>query len=151
MKKFSRVTYSVGMGKDGVGRLTHINNTKRYRDRVVSVSAVCAVAEESGEISQTVEKSKVLDSECCVRYSQRDLDGVLAKCKECFDVRPGLCTIGVCEIETVPNALVVNQPPYQVPLKLKKLVDEELDKLIESEIIVPSDSNWASLLVATLF
>ncbi len=56
------------MGKDGVGRLTHINNTKRYKDRVVSVSAVCTcvVAEESGEISQTVEKSKVLDSECCV-------------------------------------------------------------------------------------
>ncbi len=62
-----------------------------------------------------------------------------------------MCTIGVCEIETVPNALVVNQPPYQVPLKLKNLVDEELDKLIKSEIIVPSDSNWASLLVATLF
>ncbi len=72
---------------------------------------------------------------------------MLAKCKECFDFTPGLCTIGVCEIETVPNAPVVNQPPYQVPLKLKKLVDEELDRLIESEIIVPSDSYWASPLV----
>ncbi len=63
VKKLSRVTYLIGMGKDGVGRLTHINNTKRYKDRVLSVSAVCVVAEESGEISQTVEKSKVLDSE----------------------------------------------------------------------------------------
>ncbi len=45
VKKLSRVTYQVGMGKDSVGSLTHINNTKRYKDRVVSVSAVCVVAE----------------------------------------------------------------------------------------------------------
>ena len=44
----------------------------------------------------------------------------------------------------------MSQTPYRIPEKLKDSVKQEIDKLLESSIIEPSDSLWASPLVPVI-
>ncbi len=45
------------------------------------------------------------------------------------------------------GAEVVNLPPRQLPVGIRKGVEDELEKMLNSGVIVRSDSEWASPLV----
>ena len=58
-EKVSRVSYRVSKGEGHFLRIVHINNTKVYVDRVVSVNAVSVMAEEQG-VLEDLEGSKAV-------------------------------------------------------------------------------------------
>ena len=147
VKVVSRVTYFVRKVGGGSDKLVHINNLKFYRARPKSVSSVCIVAEETGDMEEVLSKSSVLGEEKCNGYVQANVDKLLADCDECFSDKPGLCLVGVCSIELEAGAEVVSLPPYQIPQKLKPLVSEEVQKLVDNGVIVPSNSKWCSPIV----
>ena len=64
---------------------------------------------------------------------------------EVFSTKGGLkCTNNtVMEIDT-GNAEPIKQRPYRIPLRKRKVVEEEIDKMLAEGIIEPSTSPWAS-------
>ncbi len=140
-------TYFVRKVGGGSDKLVHINNLKFYRARPKSVSSVCIVAEETGDMEEVLSKSSVLGEEKCNGYVQADVDKLLADCDESFSDKPGLCRVGMCSMELDAGAEVVSLPPYQIPQKLKPLVSEEVQKLVDNGVIVPSNSKWCSPIV----
>ncbi len=98
-------------------------------------------------MGEVLSKSSVFGEEKCNGYVQADVDKLLTNCDECFSDKPGLCRVGVCSTELEAGAEVVSPPPYQIPQKLKPLVSEEAQKLVDNGIIVPSNSKWCSPIV----
>lgn len=58
-----------------------------------------------------------------------------------------MCRVGECKTEIVAGSDVVCKQPHRVPVHLKDAVDKEVDRLLESGIIVLSDSVWSSPVV----
>ena len=48
-----------------------------------------------------------------------------------------------CDIDT-GNHKPIKQRAYRTPLQKRKVIEEELDKMLESGVIEPSNSNWSS-------
>ena len=55
--------------------------------------------------------------------------------------------MGVCNIQIQEGSSVISKRPYQIPPKLHRAVETEINKLIELGIITESTSLWASPLV----
>ncbi len=128
-------------------RIVHLNNTKEYKERCVSVNAVCVVAEEQGIVEDLDASKAVLGSEKCDGYREDELQEVVSSLEEYFSEVPGLCTVGTCSIKLRDDTDVVNLPPRQVPVGIRKDVENELEKMSKSGVIVRSEAGWASPMV----
>ncbi|XP_058828221.1 uncharacterized protein K02A2.6-like [Topomyia yanbarensis] len=54
------------------------------------------------------------------------------------------------DIALKPNAMPIFHKPYTIPFRFRENVDQELDRMIKSEILVPvRSSSWASPIVVT--
>ncbi len=146
-EKVSRVTYRVSKGEGHPLRIVHINNTKVYVDRVVSVNAVSVVAEEQGVLEDLEGSKAVLGTEKCDGYVEKELQVMLREVDKYFSEVPGLCKVGKCIIKLKEGADVVNLPPRQVPVGIRVGVEKEIAKLLKCGIIMKSDAEWASPLV----
>ena len=58
----------------------------------------------------------------------------------------GRCRVEPCEIPT-GTAFPIKQRPYRLPLCKRKLVEEEIDNMLQAGVIRPSRSAWASPIV----
>ncbi len=143
----SRVNYKVKRSDGQAEKIVHINNTKKYVSRPVNVNAVCVIAEENSEMTAMWEGKSVLSDELCEGYSERELQRVLGGLNGFFSDCPGLCSVGKCTIEVSDGRDVVNLPPRQIPLYIRKAVEEEINNLLRSGIIVESNSEWSSSVV----
>ena len=45
------------------------------------------------------------------------------------------------------DARPIKQPPRRVPIAMRGVVDEEINKILESDVIRPSSSPWSSPIV----
>ncbi len=52
-----------------------------------------------------------------------------------------------CKIVVKPGSKMLNIPPRQVPVRIAKAVELEVQKLLDRGIIVESDMEWSSPMV----
>ncbi len=147
-QKVSRVTYRIRRTDSEHVRIAHINNLKRYcvGEDMKLVAGISVVAEEDVEMEKWVDR-QVLGSALCDGYCEEEMGRCLDAHSECFSNKPGLCVKGVCKINLIENAKVVNIPPRNIPVRIKESVEAEIRKLLANGIIEPSDSEWCSPIV----
>ncbi len=147
LEKVSRVTYKVWKGEGHPVRVVHINNTKVYGARETNVHSISVVAEEDEEMCADWDRQSVLSSTNCDGFEGRELAEVLCAVDSYFSDAPGTCKVGKCVIKLWEGAEVVNLPPRHLPVGIRKGVEDELEKMLDSGVIVCSDSEWSSPLV----
>ena len=133
-------------------KITYINNLKSYKalpqPEPNIVCAACLVAEESKELSLVLKPKPLPEIMPCSDFSQDEVKRVLDKYKEVFSTTPGNAIVDPFDIRLVDGALTSSKPPYQVPIHLRAEVNKELDKLISSGIIEPSNAtDWCAPIV----
>ena len=133
-------------------KVTHINNLRTYcplpQPKPLSVNAVCLVAEETKELSNTLAKAPVLVGGPCLGYSQQVLDALLNKYNEVFSPTPGEAQVAPFTIKLQDGAATSSRPPYQVPIHLRGEVNKEIDKMVHLNIIEPSQAvDWCAPIV----
>ena len=133
-------------------RITHVNNLRTYlplpQPKSLAAKAACPVAEESRELSHTLSKTSALTGDPCEGYSQQELDKLLTDYESVFATTPSEANVAPFHIKLQEDAIASSRPPYQVPIHLRGEVNKELDKLIESNIIEPSEAiEWCAPIV----
>ncbi len=147
VKRLNKVNYRVRKkGSSREGKVVHISNTKVFTEREKEVCHV-TVAEEDNEMRRVYGKSDRLSEEKCEGYDEKELEALVERNKPFFSERPGLCKVGECKIEVEEGSKVVNLPVRKVPYKLREKVEEEIGRMLESGVIVESDSEWCSPIV----
>ena len=136
--RVSRVTYRVSKGDGHPVRLAHLNNLKEYQERCKMVNAVTLVAEDQGISEELLVNKAVLSKDKCPNYNESGLKLVLSGLDKYFSAKPGLCSVGVCDIVLKDGASVVNLPPRQIPGGIREAVRAEIDKLVSKGVIVES-------------
>ena len=72
-------------------------------------------------------------------------DGWAARYPDAFGAGGGLKSTDLVEMTIdTGGAVPINQRPYRLPLRKRKIVDEEIDKMLHDGIIERSTSPWAS-------
>ena len=133
-------------------RITHLNNLKTYKplpkSQPLQVHAACLVAEETSEMSEMFNNGPSLVGGPCLGYSQGEMDQLLQEYTDVFSSTPGEAQVQPFSIKLEQNALPSSRPPYQVPIHLREEVSLEIDKLLQSNIIEPSDAvDWCAPIV----
>ncbi len=67
--------------------------------------------------------------------------------KDYFYEIPGWCVVGKCKIVVKQGSPVVNIPLRQIPVHIAPAMEKEIEKMLNSDIIVPSEAEWSSLVV----
>jgi len=124
-------------------RVVHINNSKDFKEKELERCALTVIAEE-GEADECRGALRV---EQCAGFKEEEIDKVLTEFSGVMSDVPGKMDVVKMRIELEEGTSVISQMPYRLPDRLKQAVEEELDDLIQSEIIEPPDSRWASSLV----
>ncbi len=122
-----KVNYRISKSKEKRATVVHVNNTKKFVEKV-SVNTVFVVqAEEKAEMDRVWSKNCVWKEELCAGFSEEMLMRMLNKLKDFFSDSPGLCSVGSCTIIVEEGNSVVNLPPHQkVPLGIREAVDKEV-------------------------
>ena len=142
LEKTSRVDYKVKVGRGKV-KILHVNNLKKYFERTEDVLRLALVAEDWSE--DEVVGTKLYG--CCPDFVEEDVvKGLRAEFPEVFSDLPGKTEACSLKIDTGPAA-PRGSHPYRIPNRLKEGVREELEKLVDLGIVVPSTSPWASPVV----
>ena len=137
----SRVDYKVKVGR-GRSKVLHINNMKRYHPRGEEVLRLAIVAEDWEKDEDVGTRM----SGTCLDFSGEEVVRMKEDYPEIFSDLPGrtnVCRLSINTGEAEPRA----SHPYRIPDKLKEGVRNEVMKLVELGIAVPSVSPWASPVV----
>ena len=140
----SRVDYAVDFGKgNGRVKVLHINNLKRFYPREEKILRLALVAEdwEDDECIGTKLSGSFEGFE-----EEVVVQGLREEFPEVFSDLPGrtsVCKMSIGTGEAEPRA----SHPYRIPNKLKEGVRQEIEKLVDLGIVVPSTSPWASPVV----
>ncbi len=144
LKKLSAVNYRIeevdGRKKK---KVVHVNNVKKFKERELEICALTVLAEDHGLDDSNV----LLRDEVCEGFNEEELMGVLSKFSSVMSDLPGETSVAKMTIEVDEGTHIISQRPYRVPDRLKDGVKQEVDLLLESGIIEPSVSAWASPLV----
>jgi len=81
---------------------------------------------------------------------QSDLLRLLDKYPQCFSDDPGFCNLAQHEINLLPGFKPKRLKAYRVPERLKPLVSKEIQRMLDLEVIRPSNSDMVSPLVVVL-
>ena len=82
----------------------------------------------------------------CKDFEPEMLEQAKAEFPEVFSDLPGRTSVYRLEIRTMGDQ-PISSPPYRIPDRLKDGVREEVLKLVELGIVIPSQSPWASPVV----
>ena len=138
VERINAVDYKANLGRSR----KHVYNMKRHFDRENEVLRLTVVAED---FSQDKDKGVRLKGEC-KGFMEVDIVNVKCKFAQVFDDMPGITDVYKLVIDTGESRPIV-LPPYRVPDKLKEDIREEIAKLQEADIIVPTDSPWVAPIV----
>ena len=141
VERKSRVDYKVDVGR-GRKKVLHINNLKRFFIREEEVMRLAVVAEDwEGDSAIGTKTAGV-----CVDFEVDELEKMKVEYPEVFSDLPE--KTGVCKLKiSTADAQPIASPPYRIPDRLKEGVREEVLKLVELGIVIPSQSPWASPVV----
>ena len=123
-------------------KVVHINTLKAYVERDAYVRRLTIVA-ESGEGDAELTGKLVGQSS---QYVEGEIEAILHEFSDVMQAKPGCTKTTVMEMD-VGGARPIAQAPRSVATALKEGVREEMKKLSDEGIIVPSCSPWVSLLV----
>ena len=139
--KFNGVDYEVEFAR-GRRKVLHVNNLKRFYEREAEVMRLVVVAEDFSSDEAVGTKLQGLCPEfdqCWVEELRSEFSGVFRD----EPGRTGVCQLAIRTGDSPPIASV----PHRVPDKMKSLVKDEIEKLLELGVIVVSTSPWASPIV----
>ena len=141
VKAVNKVDYKVKLRR-GRTKVLHINNLKKYHPRGEEVLRLAVVAEDC-------EEDEVLGpklSEVCAGFDRSVVEELKRDFPEVFSDSHGKTKVVKMSIRTGDSEPLVSHP-HRVPDKLKEGVRQEILKLVEEGIAVPSSSPWASPIV----
>ena len=141
VEAMNRVDYKVKLGR-GRNKILHINNLKKYYPRGEEVLRLAVVAEDWEED----EAIGTRVSGSCPDFDRSEVDRLKEKYPEVFSDLLGKTSVVKLMIKT-GDAEPKASHPHRLPDKLKHGVRNEVLKLVESGIAVPSTSPWASPIV----
>ena len=141
VEQLNRVDFRVDLGK-GKKKVLHINNMKKYHIREEEVMRLAVIAEDWEEDEDVGTKL----SEQCSGFDQKVLEKLKQDFPQVFSDLPGRTQVCLMSIDTKDVGPIAS-PPYRIPDKLKDGVREEVLKLVELGIVIPSHSPWASPVV----
>ena len=141
IEKVSRVDYRVDLGR-GRKKVLHINNLKKFYVREEEVMRLAVVAEDWENDKDVGTKTGGV----CVDFELYKLEQIQKEFPEVFSDLPGKTSVCLLVIRTMGEQ-PISSPPYRIPDRLKDGVREEVLKLVELGIVVPSQSPWASPVV----
>lgn len=72
---------------------------------------------------------------------------LLLEFQQLFQDVPRPCTLVEHEVMLLPGVKPIKQAPYRVSPAKKKILESEVEYLLQHDLIEPSDSEWASLCV----
>lgn len=132
-----RIRHCLGKRK---AKVVHINSIKLYTEREDVVNRIMVVGSEEEDDGAVclVDRSK--------EYVARDVKLIEVKFEDVLSEVPGK-TEAVQMVIDVGEAKPIAQHPYRVPPRLTAGVQAELDRLLQANIIEPSNSRWASPMV----
>ena len=139
--KLNRVDYRVDLGK-GRRKVLHINNMKKFQMREEGVMRLAVVAEDFEEDEDVGSRM----SGRCKDFDLGQLEKLKEEFPEVFSDLPGKTNVCQLEIKT-KEALPISSMPYRVPDRMKEGVRQEVQKLVEMGVVIPSHSPWASPIV----
>ena len=141
-EKVGVVNYKVKVGR-GKAKILHVNNLKKYYERIEDVLRLALVAEDWSE--DEVVGTKLFGS--CPDFNEKEVvERLKGEFPDVFSDLPGRTDACVLEIDT-GSAAPRGSHPYRVPDRLKEGVRSEVEELVELGIVVPSTSPWASPVV----
>ena len=157
VKVKSPYSYLVDMG-DGRVRHVHANKMREFHARIQSCNIISDNDVDFGHVvvpNNGVEQNSLLPSaniDCSkiehLSIAQRhELLNVLDEFAECFSDKPGLCTAAQHRIQVTTEFQPKRMSPYRVPEIMKPEVDRQIQELLDSGLIVRSNSPMASPLV----
>uniref|UniRef100_A0A803TGK0 Gypsy retrotransposon integrase-like protein 1 n=1 Tax=Anolis carolinensis TaxID=28377 RepID=A0A803TGK0_ANOCA len=136
----------------GIEKRVHVNRIKPYVNR--SANVYCIVSEEdtgpfsfwegNREIHRNLDKVTINSD--LSPSQQREVKGILAKYKVMFSDLPGRVQ-GVQHKICTGDAAPIASPPYRVTGKISECIEQEVREMLDLDIIVPSNSPWASPIV----
>ena len=141
LEKLNRVDYRIEVGK-GRQKVLHINNMKRFQIREEDVMRLAVVAEdfeEDKDVGLTMRGR-------CKDFDAEKLDQLKAEFPDVFSDLPGkteVCSLVINTGEAPP----ISSVPYRIPDRMKEGVRQEVGKLVEIGVAIPSHSPWASPIV----
>ncbi len=138
-KKIGDINYEI-QWTDGKKhkRVVHVNHLKPFNQELLSVNRVVVVADEQSELDSSTSVSEP----DLTPTQKQELEVVLSQYESLFSDKPGLTDLTEFHIKTTTEQ-PISLKPYTVPLGLEVQFKEELDNLLDSNIIEPSDSAWA--------
>ena len=156
-KQVGLVDYEINMSnKRKKLRVFHVNMLRRWH----TATGTSYLAVQSDEMDEddivnfpveeigggddgvgAVEVSDALDPS-----QQKGLEEVILEYAEVFRDKPGKTSLVEHRIRT-DNAVPVRQRPYRLPHSQQKILQEELQKMLDMGVIKPSNSEWASPIV----
>ena len=128
-------------GSKGKGRRVHVNTCKSFQQTSINRVAVWAMEE-----SVVDEVESKLEGDELNEQQGKALDECLGKWQEVLTSVPGKTEVLLHDIKT-GEAPPIRSVPYQIPDKWREQVREEISKLSDMGILVPSTSPWSSPIV----
>ena len=140
-EKVSRVDYRVDLGRSRK-KVLHINNLKKFYVREEDVMRLAVVAEDWENDRDVGTRTGGV----CEEFELEKLVQIKQEFPEVFSDLPGKTSVCMLMIRTTGEQ-PISSPPYRIPDRLKDGVREEVLKLVELGIVIPSQSPWASPVV----
>ena len=141
VEKMNRVDFRVDLGK-GRKKVLHINNLKKYQVREEEVMRLSVVAEDFNDDSDVGLK---MNGQCS-DFEEEEIERLKEEFPTVFSDLPGRTEVCTLSIQT-EGATPISSMPYRIPDRMKEGVRQEVDKLVEMGVAVPSHSPWASPIV----
>ena len=152
LKRLGEVDYLVGTpDRRKAKRVVHVNLMKKYLARQgEKVLVVDSEPEVNVLISDTGMSTSFLESVNMEHLNQSqidDLTNVLCKFQSVFSDKPGRTTVVSHDVKLMDGVRPMRQSPYQLHPDRLKLVNKEIEELLQSGIIEESESPWAAPIV----
>ena len=135
LEKVNRVDYRISLGR-GRKKVLHIKQFYALEEEVMRLGVVAEDFDEDEDVGTRMRGR-------CEDFDLGQLEDMKAGFPEVFSDLPGktdVCQLGI----NTRGAQPISSPPYRIPDRLKEGVREEVLKLVELGIVVPSHSPWAS-------
>uniref|UniRef100_A0A3P9LR23 Gypsy retrotransposon integrase-like protein 1 n=1 Tax=Oryzias latipes TaxID=8090 RepID=A0A3P9LR23_ORYLA len=149
-RKISPVTYEIEHPeRKKKKQIYHVNLLKEWKEQVtqpVKATLVVGQPEKEAVNEEVLKETLTLGLEHLTREQITQLSQVFQEVSSLFSNNPGRTTLAEHTIR-LKEAKPVRQQPYRVPQQLIGKLHEEVDAMLSSGVIEPSNSEWCSPVV----